>query len=76
MSKIWTHFGNEEQVKDMDPSQKGEIGRRYRLSLERKNKSNIWTLLRKEKHVKDIDSPRKGRTSRRYEPSSNKGITG
>ena len=60
----------------MDPSQKGETGRRYRLSLERKNKSNIWTLFGKEEQVEDMDSSQKGRTGQRYEPYSDKGGPG
>ena len=63
----------EEHVEDMDSPRKGEIGRRYRLSSERKNKSKIWTLFKKEEHVEDMDSPWKGRASQIYEPSSKKG---
>ena len=35
MMKIWTFFGKEEQVKDMDSPQKGETGRRYEPSLDK-----------------------------------------
>ena len=55
---------------DMDPSRKEETCRRYRISLERKNKSKLWTLFGKEEQVEDMDSLRKGRTSRRYGLSS------
>ena len=60
----------------MDPSRKGEIGQRYRLSSERKNKLNIWTFFGKEEQVKDMESLRKGITGRRNEPSSDKGGAG
>ena len=60
-SKIWTLLEKEKPVKDMDPSQKREIGRIYRLSSERKNKSKIWNFFGKEDQVEDMDSPRKGR---------------
>ena len=56
--KIWTLFGKEEQVEDMDSPRKGRTSRRYGLSSERRNKSKIWTLLEKEEQVEDMNPPR------------------
>ena len=53
--KIWTLIEKDKQVEDMDPSRKGEIGRRYGPFSERRYRSKLWTLLRKEKQVEDID---------------------
>ena len=63
---IWTLIRGVKQVEDMDPSRKEEIGQRYRLFSERKNKSKIWTFFGKEEQVEDMDSPRKRRTGRRH----------
>ena len=45
--KIWTLFGKEEQVEDMDSPQKGRIGRRYDPPQT------------KGEHVDDVDPPKK-----------------
>ena len=74
--KIWTLLEKKKQGEDMDPSQKGETGRRYGLSSERKNKLKIWTFFGKKEQVEDMDSPQKGIIGRRHEASLDKGGAG